>query len=98
MKKMDEMEMSINLKAIKWSGTFTNIALLVWSIYNFIHTHTLTLPFYILNIEIAIYYCTTQILRWKMDDMDGRKSIIRYFIGVILVVLIVGILAHFFPK
>ncbi|MFT8314626.1 MAG: hypothetical protein ABF633_10340 [Clostridium sp.] len=74
MKKMDEMEMSINLKAIRCSSIFTNVALLVWFIYDSIHTHTLTLPFYILSIGNAIYFCTTQILRWKMDDMGGRKS------------------------
>jgi hypothetical protein len=38
MKKMDEMEMSINLKAIKWSWLFTAIALFAWCIYDFINT------------------------------------------------------------
>jgi hypothetical protein len=32
MRKMDEMEMNINLKAIKWSWLFTAIALLIWAV------------------------------------------------------------------
>ncbi|AGK96821.1 hypothetical protein [Clostridium pasteurianum] len=98
MKKMDEMEMSINLNAIKWSHIFTSVSLLVWSVYDFTHTNKPSLAFFILIMSNLIYFFISQISKWKMGDINGRKAIIHYFIGTILIILILGVLAHFFPK
>lgn len=98
MSKMDEMELSISLKANKWSHFFTVIALFVWTVYDFIQTHKLSIAFYILIMQNLIYYFVIQTSKWKMGDTDGRKSIICFSIGIIFVILIMGILAYFFPK
>ena len=66
MRKMDEMEMSINLKAIKWAWAYTVLFLVIWVIYDYIHTKAFGLSFFLLTTQnlvlIAIYY----FLKWKL--------------------------------
>ena len=48
MKKMDEMEMSISLKAIKWAWAYTILFLVIWDIYDYIQTGTFGLANFLL--------------------------------------------------
>jgi len=38
MRKMDEMEMSISLKAIKFAWAYTVIFLFIWIVYSYVET------------------------------------------------------------
>jgi hypothetical protein len=98
MKKMDEMQMSINVKAIKWSWLFTVIALFIWGMYTFIKTRIISPAIYIVIFQNIIYYFITQITKWRMGDEDGRKSILWYAIALPIGLLLFGVLLYFFPK
>ena len=80
MRRMDEMEAYIALRSVRWAWLFTVIALLVWSICDFIRTGSLTMPFYLLIIQNMVYFFTTQISRWKVGDEEGKKSVFWYVI------------------
>lgn len=41
MRKMDEMEMSINLKAVKWAWGYTILFLAIWFTYDYIQDKNL---------------------------------------------------------
>lgn len=98
MKKMDEMQMSINLKAIRWSYLFTVISLFIWSIYEYIHTHTFTLAGYILIAQNLLYFLISNIEKWKMGDENGRNSIWFYAAGMAFFLVGFGILLFYFKQ
>ena len=98
MKKMDEMQMSINLKAIRWSYLFTVIALFLWTAYDFIHFHTISLAFYILVAQHFIYFLVSNIAKWKMGDGDGRKGLLYYVVGMVFFLIVFGVLLFYFNK
>lgn len=98
MRKMDEMEMNINLKSIKWSYFFTCIALFTWGTYDFIKRHQISPALNILIFQGIVYFFVSCIYKWKMGDDNGSKSILYYVIGVIFFTLLLGILLHYFPK
>lgn len=66
MKKMDEMEMSINLKAIKMAWFYTVLFLFIWIIYEFTQTGSVGLPFILLISQNPIYLLVRQILLRRM--------------------------------
>lgn len=67
MKKMDEMEMSISLKAMKYAYMYTIIFLFIWSIYNFLDTGVLGLPFILLISQNMILIGTQLFLKEKLS-------------------------------
>lgn len=95
MKKMDEMEMNINLRAIKWSWGFTAIALCAWSVYDLIQTQEISIASCIFSMQIIIYFFVSQVFKSKVDDESGRKYILSA-IGCFLLLLIFGGLLYFF--
>lgn len=96
MHKMDEMEMSINLKAIKWSWLFTVIALFAWGLYDFIKTHVITPAIYIVIFQNVIYFLVNQITKWRVGDTKARNSLLCYGIGLVLFLLLFGALLYRF--
>lgn len=70
MKKMDEMEMSINLKAIKFAWFYTVIFLFIWMIYEFSQTKEFGLPFFLLITQNIIYLGIQLFLKWKMNKNE----------------------------
>ncbi len=64
-RKMDEMEMSINLKAIKSAWLFGILFLLVWVAYDWIKTDTLNIAFILMTSQLIIYWIVTLFLKWK---------------------------------
>lgn len=98
MKKMDEMQISINFKAIKWSYLFTVIALFLWTLNDLIRLHTISLACFILITQYLIYLFFYQIYKWKMGDADGRKGLILSIIGFVVFLVIFGVLLLYFPQ
>lgn len=66
MRKMDEMELSISLKAIKWAWVYTIIFLTVWIIYDYIKSRTFGLPFFLLITQNLILMSIQYFLKWKL--------------------------------
>lgn len=95
MKKMDEMEMNINLSAIKWSWGFTAIALFAWSINDYLQKQQASVASFLFGMQIIVYFLVSQILKAKVDDANGRKYMLSAAI-CILFLLAFGSLLYFF--
>lgn len=66
MRKMDEMEMIINLKAVKWAWFYTVIFLFVWMVYDLIKLGNFnSTAFILLTSQNLIYMGISQFLKWK---------------------------------
>lgn len=66
MRKMDEMEMSISLKAIKWAWAYTVLFLVIWFIYDYIQTRTFGLAFDLLITQNLVLMGIQSHLKWKL--------------------------------
>ena len=67
MKKMDEMELSISLKAIKWAWAYTVLFLAIWVIYDFIKTKTLGFEFLLLISQNMVLLGFQMFSKWKLE-------------------------------
>lgn len=64
---MDEMEMSINLKAVKSAWLFGILFLLVWIGYDRIKTDMYNrIAFILMTSQLIIYWMVTLLLKWKL--------------------------------
>ena len=70
MKKMDEMEMSISLKAIKWAWAYTILFLAIWVIYDFIQTKTLGFEFLLLISQNLVLMGFQMFSKWKLGKNE----------------------------
>ena len=64
--KMDEMEMSISLKAIKWAWGYTILFLAIWVIYDYIQTRTLGFEFLLLISQNLVLMGFQMFSKWKL--------------------------------
>ena len=66
-RKMDEMEMSINLKAIRLAWGYSALFLLVWVIYDWITAGSYNgLAFILMTSQFVIYWGVQIFLKWKL--------------------------------
>ncbi|MCH4201171.1 MAG: hypothetical protein LKF87_15685 [Clostridium tyrobutyricum] len=63
---MDEMEMSISLKAIKCAWSYTIIFLAIWTVYNFIHIGEIGLAGFLLITQNLVIILVEYFLKWKL--------------------------------
>ena len=71
MRKMDEMEMAITLKAVKWAWFYSVIFLFIWTIYDYIKVGSFNSLAFILLISQNIIKISTEIyLRRKMSKNE----------------------------
>lgn len=71
MRKMDEMEMAINLTAVKWAWFYTVIFLFLWTVYDLIKLGDFNnLAFILLVSQNLIYMGINQFLKWKWSKDD----------------------------
>ncbi|WP_333888331.1 hypothetical protein [Clostridium sp.] len=66
MRKMDEMEMSISLKAIKGAWAYTVLFLAIWIIYDCVHARALGLESFLLVTQNLILMAIQYFLKWKL--------------------------------
>lgn len=73
--KADEMEMSINFKAVRASWIYSLLFLIVWNIFSVIKTGDIELiPFILMVSETLIMFVVKSILTKKMsDDSDNDE-------------------------
>ena len=67
-RKADEMDIHIAHVAVRTSWIVIIIALLVWSLYNFIRGGTISPSFIPLSLGLAVYFATTIYMREKLSD------------------------------
>ena len=66
MRKMDEMELSINLKAIKWAWGYTIIFLFGWIVYDYVHGNRNSVSSFLLITQNLVWISVQYFLKWKM--------------------------------
>ena len=66
MKKMDEMELSISLKAIKWAWAYTILFLAIWVIYDYTQTRIFGLASFLLITQNLVLIAIQSFLKWKL--------------------------------
>ena len=67
LRKMDEMEMSINLKAVRLAWAYSSAFLLVWVSYDWIKNGNFNgLAFILLMSQLAMYWAVQLFLKWKL--------------------------------
>ena len=94
MRKMDEMEWSINLKGIKWSYLFLIVSLFIWGVFNFIKTQEMSLPLILVILQFLVYFFVTSIAKSNVDDDSGKKQIF-ISMGVTFLLLLFGGILYF---
>ena len=69
--RMDEMEMSINLKAIRISWTSTLLLLLGWLLYDWIRSNFFnSWALIIMSSQLFLYWGIQLILKWKLGKNE----------------------------
>lgn len=93
MRKMDEMELAVNQKGIKWSWAFMVFSLAIWGLYTYIKDGESSLPLVLLGLQFLVYFFVTSVERIKFDDNDGKKQML-FFLGIIGLVLVFGAILY----
>lgn len=94
MRKMDEMELNINLKGIKWSWTFLVFSLIIWIGYNFItKAQGITIPSLLFGLQFLVYFIVTNIEKKKVDHNSGKMQLI-IILCIILLLLTFGAILY----
>lgn len=71
MRKMDEMEIAITLKSVKWAWGYTVLFLFIWAIYDYMKLESFNSPAFILLIsQNLIKRIIEQYLKWKMSKNE----------------------------
>lgn len=94
MRKMDEMELKINQKGIKWSWGFVVLSLVIWGGYNYVKTQEMSLPLILFILQFLVYFFVTSIAKLKVDDDSGKKRIFN-FLGVFFLLIVFGVIMYF---
>lgn len=71
MRKMDEMEIAISLKSVKWAWGYSVIFLFIWVIYDYMKVGSFnSLAFILLTSQNIIKTGIEQYLKWKMGKNE----------------------------
>jgi hypothetical protein len=90
MRKMDEMELRINEKGIKWSWAFMVFSLVIWGVYTSIKTQEITLPAILFILQNLVYFFVTSVEKTRVGDERGKKQFLIYF-GVLFFLITFGV-------
>lgn len=90
MKKMDEMELRINEKGIKWSWAFMVFSLVIWGAYAAIKTREFSLPALLFVLQNLVYFFVTSIEKTRVGDERGKKQLLIYF-GMLFFLITFGV-------
>ncbi|MGW8113942.1 hypothetical protein ACVS9P_01940 [Caproicibacterium sp. NSD3] len=97
MRKMDEMELAISLRAIRWAYLFTALALFVWGTRDLICQGKITMPIYLLIFQNLVYYFSTIISKIKVGDEEEKKAFIGFPLLTVAFLIAFGVLLLLFP-
>ena len=94
MRRMDEMELRVNQKGIKWSWAFVVFSLFIWGGYNYVSHQEASLPLILFSLQFLVYFFVTSIEKTKVDDNSGKKQILICSF-MILLMIVFGAILHF---
>lgn len=94
MRKMDEMELKINQKGIKWSWAFMVFSLVIWGGYNYVKSQETSLPLILFGLQFLVYFFVTSIEKIKVDNNSGKKQIL-ISLSVIFLLIVFGAILYF---
>ncbi|WP_130862771.1 hypothetical protein [Bacilliculturomica massiliensis] len=89
-RRMDEMEMDISLKSMRWSYLFTLLVLAAWAGYSCFTGGNWQLPLYTIIGQNLINFGATLFYRRQMDD-EGWKHDVRCMLMILAVILLAGL-------
>ena len=85
-RKMDEMELQITLRASRAALFFLVLALVVWSVWEAFHGGDTTLPAFLLGVQAMIFCLVQWIGRARVgDDRVKREFVLWVILTVALV-------------
>ena len=85
-RKMDEMELQITLRASRAAWFFPVLALVVWSVWEAFHGGDTTLPAFLLGAQVMIFCLVQWIGRARAgDDRVKREFVLWVILTVALV-------------
>jgi hypothetical protein len=70
MRKMDEMEMLITAKSIKWVWLYEMVFLSIWALLDFMFNQSISYPFILLISQLAIFFFLQLFLKWKLSKNE----------------------------
>lgn len=91
MKKMDEMEMHIQPRAMRWAWLADVLVLAVWGIWGTIQTGRMTAPMYLLVFQNLVFFGGIQIGKLRVGDSEGKQSLVLAAVMAVVLV-VVGVL------
>ncbi|MBR0599664.1 DUF6442 family protein [Sinanaerobacter chloroacetimidivorans] len=96
MKKMDEMELSITLQAIKWSWSYMILILALWMIYEFVQGNSINIPVLLLVSQNMVFFIAQQILTQRAGDDRGRTNLLLWLACTVIFLAAGALLLFFF--
>lgn len=72
MKKADEMEMSIQLRAVRWAWLYTSVFLAAWSLYDVIKWGVAGWPVFLLISQNLVQFFCVVFFRRRMG-VSGKN-------------------------
>ncbi len=94
MRKMDEMELYINQKGIKWSWAFLVFSLIIWIGYNFItKAQGVTIPSLLFGLQFLVYFIVTNVEKKKVDHSSGKMQVVMV-LSIIILLLAFGAILY----
>ncbi len=72
-RRMDEMEMEISLKSLRWSSLYSGCALFILAVYEKITTGEISWAWFILITQYLVFWITNFILTQKMGGDAGEE-------------------------
>lgn len=66
--KMDEMELAINLKAIRWAWFYSVLFLMIWSIWDYIQSGRIGLQFIVLVTQNVVLMVSRLVMQRRMNQ------------------------------
>ncbi len=95
--KMDEMEMHLNLQAMRWTYLLLVVVLWIWGIHDFIVSpHTFSFAMFLVILQNVVYFTISTILKSRTGDRKAFHSLLIWVILTAAGVLSVGVLFTFF--
>ena len=85
-RKMDEMELQITLRAIRAAWFFLVLALVVWSVWEAFHGGDTTLPAFLLGAQVMIFCLVQWIGRARAGDDRVKQDLVLWVILTVALV------------
>jgi hypothetical protein len=94
-RKMDEMEMCIQLQAIRWTHLYIITFLLIWMIYNYFTNKNISIIALLIGSSTLLQFIGVNLMKKRVDDDTAFKTK-RIVIELIIIFAIISILTFGF--